>query len=178
MDKQIRPDAWAPISPVNPPAAYRKLGAKRLADANELAPWAGRSALEGYCREVKSIRLGADATRKQLSWSIKCDDTLGLSISEKGALKTRHRLDPTRYARDGSELSDMYRKPEPADQVDVEKTAATIINLNRHLCARVTNIAPLQMREGVYEVTCVKYRGGAGTVRYLLDAPKGIASPL
>jgi hypothetical protein len=51
---------------------------------------------------------------------------------------------------------------------------ATIINLNGHLCAEVTDVRPLE-QANTYEVTCIEYRGGSGKVRYILDALKGIA---
>lgn len=59
-----------------------------------------------------------------------------------------------------------------ADQL-LEKIA-TVINLNGHLCASVTDVRPLQMKDR-YEVTCIEYRGGQGEVRYILDARKGVA---
>lgn len=178
LDRQIRPGAWRPLTKRNSLAAYRKFGADRLADANALAPWAARNSLEQYCREVKGVRLSPDATRRQLSFSVSCDGTMVVDISEKATLQTRHRIDPVAYPDSGESLADMYRRSSDGSAVDIERTAATIINLNRHLCARVTNISQLRVRQGVYEVTCVEYRGGTGTVRYLLDAPDGIASPL
>lgn len=51
---------------------------------------------------------------------------------------------------------------------------ATVINLNGHLCASVTDVRPLKIKD-TYEVTCIEYRGGQGEVRYILDASKGVA---
>ena len=51
---------------------------------------------------------------------------------------------------------------------------ATIINFNGFLCAEVTDVRPLASAN-TYEVTCVEYRGGSGTVRYILNALKGVA---
>ncbi|WP_206377610.1 zinc ribbon domain-containing protein [Sphingobium sp. TB-6] len=65
-------------------------------------------------------------------------------------------------------------KPLPSKKESAE-AIATVINLNGHLCARVTNVAPLRMRDSVYEVTCVEYRGGTGTVRYIVNANTGVA---
>lgn len=177
LDQHIRSDAWKPLTRQQNRALYRKLGKERFDDANALAMWAGRSALQDMCHEVKSIKVGSDATREQLAWSIKCDDTLGISVSEKGALQTRHALDP-KFVERGDKLPKMYNRSASSGDADIEKLAATIINLNRHLCAKVVAISPLQMRDGVYEVTCIEYRGGTGTVRYLLDARAGLASPL
>ncbi|MDF2496066.1 hypothetical protein [Sphingomonas sp.] len=177
LDQHIKGDAWKPLTRQKDSGLYRKLGKERFADANALAMWAGRSALQDMCREVKSIKVSSDATRSQLSWDIKCDQTLGISVSEKGALQTRNAVDPSFKDR-GESLPDMYSRSGAGEGADVEKLAATIINLNRHLCAKVLDISPLQMREGVYEVTCIEYRGGTGTVRYMLDARAGLASPL
>ena len=52
---------------------------------------------------------------------------------------------------------------------------ATVINLNGLLCARVLNVAPLQVSGDVYEVTCTEYRGGTGTVRYIVNSDTGVA---
>lgn len=51
---------------------------------------------------------------------------------------------------------------------------ATVINLNGHLCASVTDVRPLEIQD-TYEVTCIEYRGGSGEVRYLMNARKGTA---
>jgi len=177
LDQHIRGDAWKPLTRQQNATLYRKLGKERFADANALAMWAGRNALQDICRDVKSIKVGSNATRGQLSWSIECDETLGISVSEKGALQTRNAIDPSFKDR-GDGLPDMYSRSAPSEDADIEKLAATIINLNHHLCAQVLEISPLQMRDGVYEVTCIEYRGGTGTVRYMLDARAGLASPL
>ncbi len=42
------------------------------------------------------------------------------------------------------------------------------INLQRYLCADVTDISPLA-KEGRYEVSCTKYRGGKAPVHYVID---------
>lgn len=63
-----------------------------------------------------------------------------------------------------------------ASESELKAQIATIINLNGHLCASVTDVRPLQIKDK-YEVTCIEYRGGSGTVRYILDAMKGIAFP-
>lgn len=62
----------------------------------------------------------------------------------------------------------------PAQADDIEEQIATVLNLNGLLCARVTDVRPLT-QANTYEVTCIEYRGGAGTVRYILDASTGKA---
>jgi len=57
---------------------------------------------------------------------------------------------------------------------ELKTVTATIINLNGHLCASVVDIRALQLQDQ-YEVTCVEYRGGSGTVRYIMNARKGTA---
>lgn len=66
------------------------------------------------------------------------------------------------------------RTAQAASPEELKEMVATIINLNGHLCAKVTEIRPLQIKD-TYEVTCIEYRGGSGTVRYILDALKGTA---
>lgn len=52
---------------------------------------------------------------------------------------------------------------------------ATVLNLNGLLCASVVGVRPLAVGANTYEVTCIEYRGGAGQVRYVMDAAKGTA---
>jgi hypothetical protein len=60
-------------------------------------------------------------------------------------------------------------------QRDVGEMIATAINLSGNLCAQVVNVAPLRVGGGdkVFEVECIEYRGGRGTVRYILDTRNG-----
>lgn len=76
--------------------------------------------------------------------------------------------------------SNEYRATEtPTPQLsEAENSVAALINLNGHLCAKIVNVTQLKMRENVFEVTCIEYRGGTGTVRYLVDGNNSIASPL
>jgi hypothetical protein len=55
---------------------------------------------------------------------------------------------------------------------------ATAINLSGNLCAVVQSVVPLQVGGGdkVFEVECVEYRGGRGTVRYIVDTRSGTVS--
>lgn len=62
----------------------------------------------------------------------------------------------------------------PAYAGDIEEQIATVLNLNGHLCATVTDVRPLRQAD-TYEVTCIEYRGGTGKVRYILQARTGIA---
>ena len=52
---------------------------------------------------------------------------------------------------------------------------ATVLNLNGLLCARVVAVEPLRVSSDAFEVTCVEYRGGTGTVRYIVNAANGTA---
>lgn len=61
-----------------------------------------------------------------------------------------------------------------ATDAELKETMATFINLNGLLCAKVTNIRPLKLNNK-FEVMCIEYRGGAGTVRYIFDGNTGIA---
>jgi hypothetical protein len=51
---------------------------------------------------------------------------------------------------------------------DLKELAATILNLNGFLCATVVDIRPLEIKDQ-FEITCIEYRGGSGTVRYILN---------
>lgn len=57
---------------------------------------------------------------------------------------------------------------------ETKEMIATVINLNGLLCATVTDVRKLQIANQ-YEVTCIEYRGGSGTVRYIVDFSKGTA---
>lgn len=56
----------------------------------------------------------------------------------------------------------------------LKKTVALMLNMNGHLCATVTDIIPLQIKNQ-YEVTCIAYRGGKGTKNYVFNAADGTA---
>jgi hypothetical protein len=51
---------------------------------------------------------------------------------------------------------------------------ATMLNLNGLLCASVVDFRKLEIANQV-EVTSIEYRGGSGTVRYILDLSTGKA---
>ena len=57
---------------------------------------------------------------------------------------------------------------------EIEEMVATGLNINGHLCARITSIRPLNLRSK-YEVTCIMYRGGTATKTYVVDALNGVA---
>lgn len=65
--------------------------------------------------------------------------------------------------------------PASAAKSALDEQIAGVLNLNGLLCARVVNVSPLQVRPNTYEVTCIEYRGGSGTVHYILDAGNGTA---
>jgi hypothetical protein len=55
-----------------------------------------------------------------------------------------------------------------------KQMVATMINLNRLLCAEVVEVRPLSVANQV-EVTCVTYRGGSARKAYVLDTVTGKA---
>lgn len=56
----------------------------------------------------------------------------------------------------------------------LKETVALMLNSNGHLCAKVTDIIPLQIKNQ-YEVNCVAYRGGKATKTYVFNAADGTA---
>ena len=60
------------------------------------------------------------------------------------------------------------------DREELKTLTATILNLNCLLCAEVTDIRPLEIKN-LFEVTCIAYRGGSATKTYMMDAAKGTA---
>ena len=48
----------------------------------------------------------------------------------------------------------------------LEEKIALHINLNGYLCARITNVVPIQGKD-TYRVTCVEFRGGSSTATYI-----------
>jgi hypothetical protein len=60
------------------------------------------------------------------------------------------------------------------DREELKTLTATILNLNGLLCAEVTDIRPLEIKN-IFEVTCIEYRDGTGTKTYIMDAAKGTA---
>lgn len=57
---------------------------------------------------------------------------------------------------------------------EAEEVAALMLNLNGLLCAEVVDLRMLEQRN-VYEVQCVKYRGGRAQATYVLDMNSGNA---
>ncbi len=60
-----------------------------------------------------------------------------------------------------------------AISAEIDEQIATVINVNGFLCARVISVRPLEMKN-IYEVRCVEYRNGSGTVDYIMNAATGI----
>lgn len=58
---------------------------------------------------------------------------------------------------------------------DLKKMTKLILNTNGLLCAEVLDIRPLKVRDNVYEVECIEYRGGENKKTYIMDAVKGTA---
>jgi hypothetical protein len=61
-----------------------------------------------------------------------------------------------------------------ASPEQLKQLVATFINLNGLLCAEVKDLKPLELKNQ-WEVTCIEYRGGSGTVRYIFNAETGTA---
>jgi hypothetical protein len=61
-----------------------------------------------------------------------------------------------------------------ASDQELKEMTALLINAGGNLCASVTEIHPLRLADQ-YEVTCIEYRGGVGTVRYIFNAKTGKA---
>ncbi|MER9473537.1 hypothetical protein [Mesorhizobium sp. M0520] len=59
---------------------------------------------------------------------------------------------------------------------ELKSVMAAVINSSGYLCAEVTDIRPLRMNKQ-FEVTCIEYRGGSGTVRYIFNGEDGSAFP-
>lgn len=51
---------------------------------------------------------------------------------------------------------------------DTDKALRLFINLTGNLCARVVSVHKLEVPD-YYEVRCIEYRGGTGTVDYLVN---------
>ena len=50
---------------------------------------------------------------------------------------------------------------------DTNEKVAVLINLHGELCAKITSIK--NIRDGVREVSCIRYRDGTGNVTYEVD---------
>ena len=61
-----------------------------------------------------------------------------------------------------------------SDKESLKEMIALMINLKGDLCAKVLDVRPLRLKD-TYEVTCIEYRGGSGTVRYIFNARTGAA---
>ena len=66
------------------------------------------------------------------------------------------------------------RKFQQISQDDADKMMATFLNLKGHLCAKVVNVSKLSIPD-TYEVRCIEYRGGSGTVDYIVNVKSGEA---
>lgn len=51
---------------------------------------------------------------------------------------------------------------------DTDKALRLFINLTGNLCAKVVSVHKLEVPD-YYEVRCIEYRGGTGTVDYLVN---------
>lgn len=57
---------------------------------------------------------------------------------------------------------------------EAEDMMATFLNLKGQLCAKVVNVSKLSL-PNTYEVRCIEYRGGTGTVDYIVNVKTGEA---
>jgi hypothetical protein len=57
---------------------------------------------------------------------------------------------------------------------ELKTVIAAMLNTQGYLCARVTSVTPLNQAD-TYEVRCIEYQGGTGTVDYILNAQTGTA---
>lgn len=55
-----------------------------------------------------------------------------------------------------------------AEQGEGDKEFALFINLTGNLCAKVVSVHKLEVPD-YFEVRCIEYRGGTGTVDYLVN---------
>lgn len=55
---------------------------------------------------------------------------------------------------------------------DADEMMATFINLKGKLCAKVVRVNKLTQAD-TYEVRCIEYRGGDGTVDYIVNVKSG-----
>ncbi len=53
-----------------------------------------------------------------------------------------------------------------------EEMMATFLNLKGQLCAKVLTVSKLSLPD-TYEVRCIEYRGGSGTVDYIVNVKSG-----
>lgn len=53
-----------------------------------------------------------------------------------------------------------------------EEMMATFLNLKGQLCAKVVKVSRLSLPD-TYEVSCIEYRGGSGTVDYIVNVKNG-----
>ena len=60
------------------------------------------------------------------------------------------------------------------ERKDADELMATLLNLQGYLCARVISVVPLDLPKH-YEVRCIEYRGGNGTVDYIVNLGTGEA---
>lgn len=51
---------------------------------------------------------------------------------------------------------------------EIKEVLAAVLNMQGFLCAKVTDVTPLAQKN-LFEVRCIEYRGGRGTVDYILD---------
>jgi hypothetical protein len=59
-------------------------------------------------------------------------------------------------------------------EAELHKLVATGLNLNKHLCASITDLRPLKVKS-TYEATCIAYRDGTAKKTYVIDGLNGLA---
>lgn len=72
---------------------YRKLGSRRVRDANALAPWVAlRASLSPRCDTVDLVEVAGDADRTKLRWFVDCSNRQRFYVDEQDAAATRTRF--------------------------------------------------------------------------------------
>lgn len=57
---------------------------------------------------------------------------------------------------------------------EADEMMATLINMNGKLCAKVISVRRLDVDPKKFEVRCIEYRGGDGTIDYIVDTGTGL----
>lgn len=117
----------------------------------------------------EDLRAQGEALRRSTYWMENPD----LSAA-RACAAARRAVGPTPAETPAVGAGQAQRQPSaptlPPQQAANGAELATILNLNGHLCARVVSANRLTVGGGqVFEVTCVEYRSGSGTVRYQID---------
>ncbi len=70
--------------------------------------------------------------------------------------------------------SNAFASENLAGNREADEMMATLINMNGKLCAKVISVRRLAVNPKVFEVRCIEYRGGDGTIDYIVDTNTGL----